>query len=164
MVSWPFLTGIDVATSPRAAAGVAFGSSTTDGDGSTLDANRRWPDVLAERLNASTVRDSEVGARAHRRGIRVIGTTIPPFENATLYAPAVSFFTPEKEIVPQKANTWIRGSAEFDDVVDFDVVLRDPERPARLLPIYHSGDHLHANDAGYVASGKAIPIELFGLN
>jgi lysophospholipase L1-like esterase len=29
---------------------VAFGDSITDGDGSTVDANRRWPDVLARRL------------------------------------------------------------------------------------------------------------------
>src|SRR5438270_4257778 len=48
--SWPFLTGVDVAASPRGAAIVAFGSSLTDGDGTTLDTNRRWPDVLAERL------------------------------------------------------------------------------------------------------------------
>jgi hypothetical protein len=50
MHSWPFLTGVDVAASPRGASIVAFGSSLTDGDGSTLDTNRRWPDVLAERL------------------------------------------------------------------------------------------------------------------
>jgi lysophospholipase L1-like esterase len=48
--NWPFLTGVDVTTSPRGASIVAFGSSTTDGDGSTKDTNRRWPDVLAERL------------------------------------------------------------------------------------------------------------------
>jgi lysophospholipase L1-like esterase len=29
---------------------VTFGDSITDGDCSTVDANRRWPDVLAERL------------------------------------------------------------------------------------------------------------------
>ncbi len=48
--SWPFLTGVDVVAASRGAAIVAFGSSTTDGDGSTVDANRRWPDLLAERL------------------------------------------------------------------------------------------------------------------
>ncbi len=47
--SWPFLTGVDVAASPRGAAIVAFGSSLTDGDGSTTDTNRRWPDVLPAR-------------------------------------------------------------------------------------------------------------------
>jgi lysophospholipase L1-like esterase len=48
--SWPFVTGVDVTSSPGGATIVAFGSSLTDGDGSTKDANRRWPDVLAERL------------------------------------------------------------------------------------------------------------------
>lgn len=52
--SWPFLTGVDVETSTRGAAIVAFGASTTDGDGSTTDANRRWPDVLAARLQRDT--------------------------------------------------------------------------------------------------------------
>src|SRR5262249_45254757 len=32
---------------------VAFGSSLTDGDGSTKDSNQRWPDVLAQRLVTS---------------------------------------------------------------------------------------------------------------
>jgi len=48
--SWPFLTGVDVEASRGAAAIVAFGSSLTDGDGTTADTNGRWPDVLAERL------------------------------------------------------------------------------------------------------------------
>jgi lysophospholipase L1-like esterase len=40
-------------SSPNSGAGtiVAFGDSITDGRGSTVDANRRWPDRLAERLN-----------------------------------------------------------------------------------------------------------------
>ena len=32
---------------------MTFGDSITDGDGSTLDANHRWPDLLAERLQAA---------------------------------------------------------------------------------------------------------------
>jgi lysophospholipase L1-like esterase len=46
-----FLSGIMVDAPPDARAVVTFGDSITDGDGSTLDANRRWPDLLAERLN-----------------------------------------------------------------------------------------------------------------
>ncbi|HEV8445162.1 MAG TPA: hypothetical protein VGQ27_16865, partial [Steroidobacteraceae bacterium] len=48
--TWPFLTGIDVTASSKGAAIVAFGSSLTDGDGSTQDANQRYPDLLAARL------------------------------------------------------------------------------------------------------------------
>jgi GDSL-like Lipase/Acylhydrolase family len=61
LVSWPFLTGVDVAASSGGTTIVAFGSSTTDGDGSTKDANRRWPDVLAERLQKSSGGTAELG-------------------------------------------------------------------------------------------------------
>jgi len=247
---WPFLTGVDVTASPVGSAVVAFGSSLTDGDGSTLDANRRWPDVLAERLQKASGRKAEVGvlnegiignrllndsprqegtsfgaalgqaglarferdvlaqagvkyvivglgindiafpgsltpptesvsagsvisgyrqliARAHEKGIRVIGTTNPPFENAFLVlsktAPPVTFYTPEKEDVRQKVNAWILSSAEFDAVVDLDRVVRDPSHPTQLLPAYDSGDHLHPNDAGCLAEGNAIPLALFDV-
>jgi lysophospholipase L1-like esterase len=47
-----FLTRIEVNPSnEQAATIVALGDSITDGRGSTLDANRRWPDRLAERLH-----------------------------------------------------------------------------------------------------------------
>ena len=243
--SWPFLTGVDVEASPGAAAIVAFGSSLTDGDGTTSDTNGRWPDVLAERLQKSADRKVEVGvlnegiignrllydspkqaenpfgaalgqaglarferdvlaqagvryiivglgindilfpafpftppsekvstediisgyrqliARAHKKGVRVIGTTNPPFENSAFTKPAVTFYTPEREAMRQKINDWIRSSGEFDGVVDLDKVLRDPSRPTQLLPAYDSGDHLHPNNVGCIAEGNAIPLALF---
>jgi len=48
--SWHFLSGVSVAGSSRAASVVAFGDSITDGAITTIDANRRWPDLLARRL------------------------------------------------------------------------------------------------------------------
>jgi len=50
--SWPFLKSVDVRADSKAAAIVAFGDSITDGAHSTRDANARWPDVLAARLQA----------------------------------------------------------------------------------------------------------------
>jgi lysophospholipase L1-like esterase len=51
--SWCFVKGIEVAAdSDKAAAIVTLGDSITDGAKSTMDTNRRWPDVLAERLQA----------------------------------------------------------------------------------------------------------------
>jgi lysophospholipase L1-like esterase len=47
---WPFLTAVDVLPRGEAAAVVVFGDSTVDGDGSTNNANHRWPDYLAHRL------------------------------------------------------------------------------------------------------------------
>ncbi len=45
-----FLSGLSVEGPPDGRAVVLFGDSITDGDGATLDANHRWPDILAERL------------------------------------------------------------------------------------------------------------------
>jgi lysophospholipase L1-like esterase len=87
--------------------------------------------------------------QAHARGIRVIGATILPFKgwsawNETLEATRVA------------VNTWIRTSGEFDAVVDFDKVTRDPADPQRMLPAYDAGDHLHPGDAGYQAMANAV--------
>lgn len=48
--SWWLITGVDVLPTAPLSAVVALGSSVTDGFGSTLNANRRWPDYLARRL------------------------------------------------------------------------------------------------------------------
>ncbi len=50
----PFLSAVEVERTGATRALIAFGDSITDGYRSTSDANRRWPDVLAERsLRAS---------------------------------------------------------------------------------------------------------------
>ena len=46
------LTGIDVSASRDTKVVVTLGDSYTGGFGSTMDANHRWPDLLAERLMA----------------------------------------------------------------------------------------------------------------
>ena len=51
--SWFFLSGVSVATRRPPAAIVALGDSITDGFASTVDANRRWPNLLAARLQAA---------------------------------------------------------------------------------------------------------------
>jgi lysophospholipase L1-like esterase len=96
----------------------------------------------------------QVIARAHAKGIAVYGATLTPFEGA-------GYYSPEKDLVRQAVNNWIRSSDEFDAVIDFDRVTRDPAHPTRFLPVYDSGDHLHPNDLGYQAMGNAVPLELF---
>jgi len=61
----------------------------------------------------------------------------------------------------QAVNDWIRRSQDFDAVVDFDKVVRDPVHPGRLLPAYDSGDHLHPNADGLRAIADSIPLSLF---
>jgi lysophospholipase L1-like esterase len=243
--SWPFLTGVDVEASLDAAAIVAFGSSLTDGDGTTANTNGRWPDVLAQRLQKSGGRNAQIGVlnegiignrllhdspggannpfgaalgqaglarferdvlaqagvkyvivglgindilfpafpftppndkvtaddiisgyrqlitRGHQKGIRVIGTTNPPFEHSAFSGFVTAFYTPEREADRQKVNDWIRSSGEFDGVVDLDATVRDSSHPTQLLPAYDSGDHLHPNNAGCRAEGYAFPLALF---
>lgn len=96
-------------------------------------------------------------ARAHARGIAMFGATLTPFEGTVF----PKYYSAEKEQVRQEVNAWIRSSKEFDAVIDFDRVLRDPAHPARVLPAYDSGDHLHPNDAGMQAMADAVPLELF---
>ncbi len=226
--SWYFLSGVNVLASERSAAIVAIGDSITDGFGATVDANRRWPNRLAARLQARgglrhvavlnqgisgnrTLFDfigpnalarfdrdvlsapgarwvilleginnigipglfgltSEVVsaediinghrqmiARARERGLKIYGATLTPFEGTTF----PGYFTPEGEAKRQAVNAWIRHGREFDGVIDFDRVLRDPARPSRMLPAYDVGDHLHPNDAGYQAMADAIDLALF---
>jgi lysophospholipase L1-like esterase len=56
ITSWVFLTGLDVSAAAPASTLVAFGDSITDGARSTVDANRRWPNILADRLLAKSKR------------------------------------------------------------------------------------------------------------
>jgi lysophospholipase L1-like esterase len=97
---------------------------------------------------------SQIIARAHEHGIRVIGATILPFEGAMYYSP-------EKETVRTAVNHWIRTSGKFDAVVDFDAAVRDPARPAGLRGSYDSGDHLHPNAEGQQVMGNLIDPALF---
>ena len=217
---WFYLSRVDVWTETAPGAIVAMGDSITDGSGSTVDANRRWPDFLARRLAAElgdaapgvlnvgiagnrvlshnaglgilrragrpappgadgppnpdalfgpsglsrfdrdvllqpgathvivlettndigmafgdpwpSVDDLVAGhrtliQRAHARGLRVHGGTLPPFEGAF-------YWTAAGEAKRQALNTWIRTSGAYDGVIDFDAAVRDP-RPADAVPV-----------------------------
>ncbi len=54
--SWFFLARVDVVAPEHIGAVVLFGDSITDGSGSTLDTNNRWPDHLARRLHNANIR------------------------------------------------------------------------------------------------------------
>ncbi|MES2898156.1 MAG: SGNH/GDSL hydrolase family protein [Pseudomonadota bacterium] len=59
--SWPFITEVDVQSPARAV--VALGDSITDGAVTTRDANHRWPDFLALRMQ--TTRELSALQTAH---------------------------------------------------------------------------------------------------
>src|SRR5204862_7454321 len=48
--SWYWLSGADVVAPADAAAIVTFGDSITDGTTSTVDTDRSWPSILAQRI------------------------------------------------------------------------------------------------------------------
>ena len=50
MTSWYFVSGVDVQTPAGGRSIVTLGDPITDGSASTINTNRRWPDVLAARL------------------------------------------------------------------------------------------------------------------
>lgn len=96
-------------------------------------------------------------ARAHARGIKVIGATLLPRGGTEFPAPP----TPAANAKRDAVNAWIRDSKAFDAVVDWDKAMGDPKRPGHLSPAYDSGDHLHPNDAGYRAMAEAVDLRLF---
>lgn len=112
---------------------------------------RENPTPTAEDLIAA---HKQLIDRAHTRGIAIFGGTLTPFEGA-------GYFTQVGEAKRQAVNQWIRTSRAYDGVLDFDEATRDPNHPARFLPQYESGDHLHPGDAGYRAMADAIDLTLF---
>jgi len=100
----------------------------------------------------------QLAVRGQARGIKVIGGTLTAFENETFLPGA---WNPQREAVRQRVNEWLRGTDAFDAIVDFDRALYDPDHPARMLPIYDCGDHLHPSDLGYRTLGDAIDLGLF---
>jgi len=81
--SWYFLDAIDVQAAPGTSTIVCFGDSITDGTGSTLNGDDRWPDVLARRLHAAYgPRIASVNAGIG--GNRITGPT--PYDSTTPFA------------------------------------------------------------------------------
>lgn len=226
-----FLTGIEVDSPDALGTIVAYGDSITDGVGSTAGANRRWPDILANRLQDAgqewavanqaisgnrvlspgmgesalsrfdedvlslpnvkyiivfegvndignrfgpqrggvpgfnldqpeiTVEQMIAGykqivARAHEKGIKVIGSPIGPYMGA-------SYWSEEGEAARQRINDWILNSGTFDATVRLDTAFADPAEPRQMRDGYHMGDHLHGSDAGLKAVGDSIDLSLF---
>jgi lysophospholipase L1-like esterase len=99
--------------------------------------------------------------RAHAKGLKIFGCTMTPLEGFLLPGTPFPVFSPAGEVKRQAVNAWIRTSGAYDDVIDFDRVLRDPNSPSKILPLYDSGDHGHPTDAGYQALANAIDLRLF---
>jgi lysophospholipase L1-like esterase len=92
--------------------------------------------------------------RARDHGIKVYGATIMPYGGCF-------YFAEQGEADRQAINDWIRHSGRFDEVIDFDLVARDPSDPSMLRAGLHTGDHLHLNTTGLKTIADAIDLSLF---
>jgi len=95
--------------------------------------------------------------RAHAHGLRIFGSTLPPYAGADFY------WSADGEADRRHINHWIRTSGRFDAVIDFDAALRDPGNPSHLAAAFDCGDHLHPSLAGYVEMARAVDLNLFDL-
>lgn len=96
-------------------------------------------------------------AKAH--DVRIVGATLTPFEGALSGTPLEGYYNADKEKLRQQVNVWVRSSGEFDAVVDFDALMRDPAHPTRLRSEFDSGDHLHPGDVGNKAMAEAVDLD-----
>lgn len=212
------VSAVDVLARDKVGAVVTLGDSITDGIGSTLGADQRWPDHLSRRLLASgralsvvnagmggnhvatdgRIYPRAIGAAARQRvawdaldaegitdlvvfegindvtaasgtgtpelvisgyreiidaardrGVRVIGATITP-----------AGLTGTQETARLKINRWIRTSGEFDAVLDFDRVIRDPGQWSRVRPEHDAG-FAHLTDEAYGRLASSIDLGVF---
>src|SRR6186713_1194090 len=203
-----FLAGVEVDSPDAHGTIVAYGDSITDGVGSSPGQNRRWPDVLANRLQEAGqewavsnqaisgnrvlspgmgesalsrfdedvlslpnvryvivfegVNDignrfgpqrsggpalpgldqppitaeqmiagyKQIVARAHEKGIKVIGSPIGPYKGA-------GYWTEEGEAAREKINDWIVKGGAFDGVTRIDTAFADPADPRQMRDGYH---------------------------
>ena len=84
--------------------------------------------------------------KAHEFNMLIYGGTLTPFKGYRIYSE-------EKNNVRNKVNEWMRNSINindgFDEIIDFDKVLRDNNDINKLKNIYNSGDGIHPNSLGY---------------
>jgi lysophospholipase L1-like esterase len=91
------LSGVAVADAGQGATIVTLGDSITDGYNSTVDADRRWPDVLAERLRSRSLGNHAVaneGISGNRLRLEGIGPSAQSrFDRDVLSRPGVRYVT-----------------------------------------------------------------------
>jgi lysophospholipase L1-like esterase len=89
---------------------------------------------------------SEMIHKAHLHHLKIYGATITPMKGA-------GYYSANHEEGRKIVNEWIRTSKEFDGVIDFDELMRDPADHELMRKEWQS-DWLHPNPEGYRIMGK----------
>jgi lysophospholipase L1-like esterase len=99
--------------------------------------------------------------RIKAENIHTTGVTIIPRHNV---APAGTNtgWNAEKTRIRHEVNQWIRTKAPFDDVLDFDRVVRESTDADVMHPPFNCGDGIHPSPIGYFEMGKSIDLRVFG--
>ena len=91
--------------------------------------------------------------KAHEANLLIYGATLTPFKGYRLY-------TEERNDIRIKVNEWIRNSKKttdgFDEIIDFDLIMRDKDDINKVKNDYNSGDGVHFNSLGYEEMIKAF--------
>ena len=92
-------------------------------------------------------------SQARKMGYRVYVGTLLPMGGWRTDAPF-------RQEMRHAYNDFIRTTDLIDGCIDFDMAVRDPNRPDWFLPEYDSGDHLHPSAAGYQRMAMEVPKEI----
>jgi lysophospholipase L1-like esterase len=113
-------------------------------------------DISYEHATAATITGAyaTLVAQARAAGIKVYGATLLPIGNSTKYTVA-------NEATRQAVNTWIRTPGNFDAVLDYEAVVKDPATNPLRIKSSMTCDYVHPNASGYSALGNSIPTSLF---
>ena len=88
---WYFVESIEVISNKQNNAIVCFGDSITEGVGSTIDKNDRWPDKLAEKIHNSSIYLNLAVINAGIGGNRICDQGLARFEHDVLNIKGVKY-------------------------------------------------------------------------
>jgi lysophospholipase L1-like esterase len=98
----------------------------------------------------------EVINRVKAIGLKIIGVTLIPRHNEPPTTTNMGW-DDTKTAIRNEVNDWIRHRANFDAILDFDEVLRDPTNPNLINSIFNC-DGVHPNSFGYFVMGQSIDL------
>lgn len=96
--SRPFISAVEVLSTTPTRAIITYGDSITDGFASTVGANRRWPDVLEERLRAAGLDRSVVNQA-------ISGNRVLSYGQAMFGEPALARF--DRDVLSVPGAQWL---------------------------------------------------------